>query len=117
MEQRKLKVEPAGNTEGDWWAATPSSTELPEYIPGEFDQLLKHGAEGGEAPVDPAPQEIVGDSESEEHPGEGEVVEEVDQLTLLEMHMNALLQAGGKEGRAQRARRFVERFTPKFSGR
>lgn len=117
MDQRKLKVEPAGKTEGDWWAATPSSTELPEYVPGEFDQLLKHGAEGGEAPVDPFPQEVTEDSEFDAHAGEAGGFEEREQLGQLEFHMNALLQAGGKEGRAQRARRFVERFTPKFSGR
>lgn len=117
MDQRKLKIEPAGKTEGDWWAATPSSAELPEYVPGEFDHLLKHGVEGGEAPVAPAPPEAEEDRQADDSAVDEDDIDPGDELGQLEFHMNALLQAGGKQGRAQRARRFVERFTPKFSGR
>ncbi len=111
MDQRKLKVEPAGKTEGDWWAATPSSTELPEYVPGEFDQLVKHGAEGGEAPVAEVAAEEPEDMLAEAAVGGTEGVdEEEDELVALERHMNALIEAGGKDSLKQRLQRGVSKL-------
>jgi len=95
MDQSKLKVEPAGKTEGDWLAATPSSTELPEYVDGEFAQLIKQ-EEAEASGVEPAGMESDGDEE--------------DELVRLERHMNALLEAGGRASLKERLMHEISKF-------
>lgn len=108
----KVKVEPAGRTEGDWSAAVPSSTALPEYVEGEFKHLVKPGV--GQAFVGEISTEELERREIEEI-AEREAVTPLEvELALLREHVDSLLTAAGKDGRT---RRFMRRLKPRRTGR
>lgn len=117
--EKKVIVEPAGKSEGDWSAAPRSSTELPEFVEGEYDHLIdvaeapvvaeEDGAEAeaqaaggraGEAPGDAAPDGSGPDPEG-------------DELGQLNAHMQVLLDAGG-ESRDSRVGGWIRERMPRI---
>lgn len=108
--EQKVIVEPAGKTEADWSSAARSSTELPEFVEGEFGRMIELREEpaedpGSEAAAEEAPAEVaeaevgaggrqVGDASEAGRPADLESAA----AAQLRSHMTALLEAGGRAG-------------------
>jgi hypothetical protein len=104
----KVKVEPAGRTEGDWVIANSSSTELPEYRKEEFRNLVQPKDEG------PGVETEIKAEEVEE--SDIEAIAKREGLTRLEVelaflkHHVQMLEAGGKPSLGDRVKARVSRL-------
>jgi len=109
-------VERAGSTEGDWSAAQVSSTELPPFAEEEFDNLMEPKEQGGHAISGSMYPSGLEQSEVKAI-AEREGITPLDvELALLKNHVDQLLEAGGRNGQAQRAG-LLDRFRPPFRTR
>jgi hypothetical protein len=107
--KQRLTVEPAGNSEADWSSGVRSSTGLPDFVEGEFTHMIELGQEPEEAEDDPTDGEEPLDEDDPEDGGAERPLEagseaneysdfsEKDRVAVLDAHMTALLEVGGKD--------------------
>ncbi|HVD41455.1 MAG TPA: hypothetical protein VNC16_10700 [Solirubrobacterales bacterium] len=106
--QSKVKVEPAGKTEGDWVIANSSSTELPEYREEEFPKLVQSKEESPGVEIEIKAEEVEESDIKAIAEREGMTELEVE-LALLKHHVQ-MLEAGGNPRFRDRVKARVSRF-------